>query len=71
MRPKEVQQILGIDADRIKLFKREGVFAPENPPSGNRGTNYTETDLEKIYSIIQMRKQELAKLDELIKDRGV
>ena len=51
MRPKEVQQILGIEADRIKLFKRLGVFTPENPPSGNRGTNYTETDLENLRSI--------------------
>ena len=41
MRPKEIQKKLGINADRIKLFKREGVFTPENPPSGNRGTDYT------------------------------
>lgn len=31
MRPKEIQKKLGINADRIKLFKREGVFTPENP----------------------------------------
>ena len=30
MRPKEIQEKLAIDADRIKLFKREGVFFPEN-----------------------------------------
>ena len=40
MRPKEIQEKLGIDADRIKFFKREGIFSPENPPSGNRVTNY-------------------------------
>ena len=56
MRPKEVQQILGINADRIKLFKREGVFAPENPPSGNHGTNYTETDLENLRLLVVLTK---------------
>ena len=44
MKPKEIQKILGIDADRIKLFKREGIFTPENPPAGNCGTNYTENN---------------------------
>lgn len=48
MRPKELQEKLGIDANRIKLYKREEVFSPENPPSGNRGTNYTEADFEAL-----------------------
>ena len=56
MKPKEVQQILGIDADRIKLFRREGVFAPENPPSGNRATNYTQTDLESLRFLVVLTK---------------
>ncbi len=56
MRPKEIQQKLGIDADRIKLFKREGVFAPENPPSGNRGTNYTEADYENLRCLVVLTK---------------
>lgn len=46
MRPKELQEKLNISADRIKFYKREELFAPENPPSGNRGTNYTENDFE-------------------------
>lgn len=46
MRPKELQAQLGITADRIKLYKREELFFPENPPSGSRGTDYTESDLE-------------------------
>ena len=29
MRPKEIQEKLGIDAERIKFFKREGVFSPK------------------------------------------
>ncbi len=59
MKPKEVQQILGIDADRIKLFRREGVFAPENPPSGNRATNYTQTDLESLRFLVVLTKSGL------------
>ena len=48
MRPKELKEKLGITADRIKFYKREDLFSPENPPSGNRGTNYTETDYENL-----------------------
>lgn len=59
MRPKEIQEKLGINADSIKLFKREGIFFPENPPSGNRGTNYTETDLENLRLIVVLRKSGL------------
>lgn len=59
MRPKEIQEKLGIDADRIKLFKREAVFAPENPPSGNRATNYTETDYENLRLLVVLTKSGL------------
>lgn len=59
MRPKEIQEKLGIEADRIKLFKREGIFYPENPPSGNRGTNYTETDFENLRLIVVLTKSGL------------
>lgn len=48
MRPKELQKKLGITADRIKLYKREELFYPENPPSGNRSTNYTDVDFENL-----------------------
>ena len=59
MKPKELQQKLGITAERIKLFKREGVFMPENPPVGNRGTNYTETDYNNLKFIIVLTKSGL------------
>lgn len=59
MRPKEIQEKLGIDADRIKFFKREGVFSPENPPSGNRGTNYTDVDLENLRLLVVLTKSGL------------
>lgn len=48
MRPKELQEKLGINANRIKLYKREEVFAPENPPTGNKRTDYTEADFEAL-----------------------
>ena len=48
MRPKEAQRKLGMTADRIKFFKKQGIFTPENPPSGNHGTDYTENDVEAL-----------------------
>lgn len=48
MKPKELQKRLGINADRIKFYKRQDLFTPENPPSGNRGTDYTEGDYESL-----------------------
>ncbi len=59
MRPKEIQEKLNIDADRIKLFKREGIFTPENPPSGNRSTNYTDTDYEHLRLLVVLTKSGL------------
>lgn len=59
MRPKEVQKMLGIDADRIKLYKKEGVFTPENPPSGNRSTNYTDADCENLRLLVVLTKSGL------------
>lgn len=59
MRPKEIQQKLGINADRIKFFKREGVFTPENPPYGNRGTNYTEADYNVLQRLVVLTKMGL------------
>lgn len=59
MRPKEIQEKLGINADRIKLFKREGVFFPENPPSGNHGTEYTVTDFKNLQLLVVMTKSGL------------
>jgi len=59
MRPKEIQEKLGIGADRIKLFKKEGVFSPDNPPSGNKGTNYTENDCENLRLLIVLTKSGL------------
>jgi len=59
MRPKEIKEKLGLDANRIKLFKREGIFLPENPPSGNRGTNYSDADFENLRLITVLTKSGL------------
>ena len=59
MTPKEIQQKLGINADKIKLFKRERIFAPENLPIGNRSTNYTETDYENFRLLVVLTKSGL------------
>lgn len=59
MRPKEIQQKLGINADRINFFKREGVFAPENPPSGNRCTDYTELVYSNLQFLVVLTKMGL------------
>ena len=59
MKPKEIQQKLGINADRIKFFKREGVFAPENLPFGNRGTDYTEADFKNLQFLVVLTKMGL------------
>ncbi len=48
MRPKELQEKLGITADRIKFYKKQDLFSPENPTSGNKATNYTEGDLQAL-----------------------
>ncbi len=56
MRPKEIQEKLGIDANRIKLFKKESIFIPENPPIGNRSTNYTDADYRRLQLIVTLTK---------------
>ena len=56
MRPKEIYQKLDINAERVKYFKEKGVFAPENPPSANRRTNYTETDYKNLKFLVTLTK---------------
>ena len=63
MRPKEVQERLGIDAERIKFFKKQGVFSPENPPEGNHSTDYTEKDFEVLKLLMVLTKMGLTSGD--------
>ena len=54
MTPKELQAVLGIDANRIKYFKRSGLFFPENPPVGNRPTIYTLKDFQRLKELVYL-----------------
>ena len=59
MRAKEINQKLGIKNERIKLFKREGVFSPENSSSETRSINYTETDCKNLQLLDVLTKMGL------------
>lgn len=63
MKPKEIAEKLGIDTDRIKFFKREGVFTPDNPPIGNRSTDYTEDDFRRLQLLVVLTKSGLTCTD--------
>lgn len=40
MRPKEVADLLGVDCERIRYFKKPDVLHPDNPASKG-GAGYT------------------------------
>ena len=48
MTPKELQNMLGISGNRIKYFKRKGLFIPENPTKESVATNYTQKDYDRL-----------------------
>lgn len=56
MQPKEVCELLGIGRERIKYFKKQEVFAPENETSGNRAREYTDHDVDKLRQLIILTK---------------
>lgn len=56
MRSKEIQEKLNITVDRIKYYKREGVFFPQNKGVNSKITNYTEVDLENLRFLIVLTK---------------
>jgi len=55
MKPKEVTELLGIDRERIKYLKKQGVFQPELPSSKGT-TEYTEGDVEALRKLIVFNK---------------
>ena len=59
MKPKEVTDLLGINRDRIKYFREQGVFSPELPANGQKSQEYTERDVEKLKQIIVLTKASL------------
>ena len=58
MQTKDVTKMLGIDRDRIKYFKKQGVFVPEHSSTGNNST-YTEHDVELLKKLIVLTKSGL------------
>lgn len=56
MQAKEVAETLGITQNRIKYFKRQGVFKPEKHYSGCKNTDYTAKDIEELKQLIILTK---------------
>lgn len=52
MKPSEVAKLLGVTPDRIKYFKRKGVFIPERPPAENIPTDYTDRDVAELKKLV-------------------
>ena len=52
MTPKELHNMLGISGNRIKYFKRKGLFIPENPTKESVATNYTQKDYERLRKLV-------------------
>lgn len=59
MKSKEIQDKLNISSDRIKYFRREGIFSPENISQGNKPIYYTENDLQKLSILVVLTKSGL------------
>ena len=70
MTPKELQQMLNIDANRIKYFKRCGLFIPENPTRANSPTIYTQNDYERLIYLVNMTRAGLTCKDIRIIESG-
>lgn len=56
MQNKEVTEKLGIKRERIKYFKKQAVFVPENPFSDNKNILYTEKDFTALKKLVVLTK---------------
>ena len=59
MQTKDITNELGIPRERIKYYKKEGVFVPENPIINGK-TEYTERDLENLKRLVILTKSGLS-----------
>lgn len=50
MQTKEVTKLLGINRERIKYFKKQGVFVPEKAITDSKNAEYTERDVATLES---------------------
>ena len=62
MQTKDITDALGITRERIKYYKKEGVFFPENPVA-NRKTEYTDRDFENLKRLVILTKSGLSCAD--------
>lgn len=60
MQANEVTKLLGINRDRIKYFRKQGVFEPEHMPIGNKSPEYTQTDIDNLKTLIILTKAGLS-----------
>ena len=58
MQTKDITDALGITRERIKYYKKEGVFVPENPIVNGK-TEYTFRDFENLKRLVILTKSGL------------
>ncbi len=59
MQTKEITKLLGISREKIKYYKKKGVFTPENPVENGK-TEYTERDFENLKRLVVLTKSGLS-----------
>ena len=62
MQTKEITDALGITRERIKYYKKEGVFVPENPVVNGK-TEFTDRDLKNLKRLVILTKSGLSCAD--------
>lgn len=62
MQTKDITDALGIKKERIKYYKKEGVFVPENPVINGK-TEFTERDYENLKKLVILTKAGLSCAD--------
>lgn len=62
MQTKDITDALGISRERIKYFKDEGVFVPENPVVKGK-TEFTDRDFENLKKLVILTKSGLTCAD--------
>ena len=62
MKTKDITDALGIQRERIKYYKKEGVFVPENPVVNGKN-EYTNRDLENLKRLVILTKSGLSCAD--------
>lgn len=59
MQTKEVTKILGINRERIKYFKKQGVFVLEKTITDSKNAEYTERDVAALRKLVVLTKSGL------------